>query len=91
MTLETLRQMPVGTLEKRSFTMESNCSKHEEFYFLVKCRANKYFIGFSEDGMYSSSIVSEEHMLKLINDEELSSGEAIDIYLSSPQLSCWID
>lgn len=90
MTIEALHQKPVGVLERRSFTMEARGSKYEEYYFLVKGKENKYFIGFSEDGNYCSRKVNEEYMLEMLNDEEMSGGEAMDIYMESLQLSCWM-
>jgi len=91
MTIEALRQKPVGVLEKRSFTMEAKGSKYEEHYFLVKGEGGKYFIGFSKDGNYCSRTVNEEYILELLNDEETSAEEAMDIYIQSPHLSCWMN
>jgi len=90
MTIEALRQNPIGVLERRSFTIKAKGSEYEEHYFLVKGKEGKYYIGFSENGGYCSSIVREEDMLELLNDEELSFREAMDIYMQSPQLSCWM-
>ena len=58
--------------------------------FLVKGPRNKYFISFSEDGTAGRSFVSEEMMLNMINDEVLSKQEALDIYVQTPQLNCWM-
>jgi len=90
MTIEELRQKPIGVLERRSFTIKAKGSVYEEHYSLVKGKDGKYYIGFSENGSYCSSIVREEDMLELLNDEELSFREAMDIYMQSPQLSCWM-
>lgn len=90
MTTKDLRQRPIGVLETRSFTIKVDDSEYEEYYSLVKGKDGKYFIGFSDDGSYCSSTVNEEDMVQLLNDEELSATEALDIYMQSPQLSCWM-
>ena len=90
MTIQELREKPTGWAEARSFTMKCDDSQFEEYYSLGKRDDGKYFIGFSDDGRYCSFIVSEEYMLMLINDERVSDAQAIDIYMQSPQLSCWL-
>ena len=90
MTVEALRQKPTGVLERRSLTINHDGKKYEEHYFLGKCENGMYFIGFSDDGNYCSNIVCEECMVKLINDKNHSDREAFDIYMISPQLSCWM-
>ena len=91
MTIETLQDQPIGVLESRIFTLNYTGHKHEEHYYLVKGHDSKYFIGFSTDGTYCSNIISEEYMLYLINSKDCSDKEALGIYITSPQLSCWID
>lgn len=91
MTIEALRQKPIGVLETRSFTLKHKDCEYEEDYCLVKGKDGKYFIGFSDDGSYCSERVSEKDMVQLLNDEELSNGWAWDIYMQSPHLSCWMD
>ena len=91
MTAEKLRQRPIGILEIRSFTINQNNHKFEEHYSLVKSKTGKYFIGFSDDGSYCSSVVSENEMVNLINNKNYSDREAIDIYMQSPNLSCCMD
>ena len=91
MTIEALRKKSTGVLESRSFTIKHNGHEYEEYYSLVKGNDGKYFIGFSDDGSYCSNTVCEEDMIHLINDTNYSDREAIDIYMQSPHLSCWID
>ena len=91
MTIEALRQKPIGVLESRTFTIKHNGQVYEEHYCLVKDKNGKYFIGFSDDGSYCSDTVCEEDMVHLINDKNYSDREAIDIYMQSPHLSCWMD
>lgn len=91
MTIQALRKKPVGVLETRSFTLKVDNCEYEEEYFLVKGKDGKYFIGFSDDGTYCSRRLREEEMAQLLNDEKLSAAEAIDIYMQSPHLSCWMD
>lgn len=91
MTAEELHQKPIGVLERRSFTIKRNGHDFEALYYLVKSKAGKYFIGFSDDGSYCSNVVSENDMVNLINNKNYSDREAIDIYLQSPHLSCCMD
>jgi len=91
MTIETLRQKPIGVLERRSFIIEHKGKKYEEHYSLVKGENGKYYIGFSDNGSYCSNTVCEKDMLRFMNDEKCSAGEAMDIYFQSPHLSCWMD
>ena len=90
MTIKELRQKPVGWSETRSFTIQRDNSESKEYYSLGKRKDGKYFVGFSDDGTYCSSIVSEKYMVELLNDENLSAQEAWDVYMQSPQLSCWM-
>ena len=90
MTIKELRLKPIGWSETRSFTMQHYDSECKEYYSLGKREDGKYFVGFSDDGSYCSSIVSEKYMIELINDENLSAQEALEIYMQSPQLSCWM-
>lgn len=91
MTIEALRQKSEGVLESRSFTLQHKGKEYEEHYYLVKGKEEKYYIGFSDDGSYCSNTVCEEDMVHLINDKNYSDREAIDIYIQSPHLSCWMD
>lgn len=91
MTIETLRQKNIGVLETRRFTIKVNDCDYEEDYFLVKGKDGNYFIGFIDDGSDCSRRVRETDMVQLLNDKELSDAEAIDIYMQSPHLSCWMD
>lgn len=91
MTLEALRQKPVGVLETRSFTFKYKEREYEEEYSLVKGKDGRYFIGFSDDGSYCSERVSEKDMVQLLNDKESSDRWAWEIYIQSPHLSCWMD
>lgn len=91
MTIEALRQKPVGVLESRSFTFQHKGKEYEESYYLVKGKAGKYYIGFSRDGSNCSNLVYEEEMVNLINNKEFSDNEAMDIYMLSPQMTCWMD
>ena len=91
MTIEALRQKPIGVLESRNFTLTNNGLEYEEQYYLVKGENGKYFVGFSEDGSCWSNPICEADMLELINNPNCSDSEAIDIYMMTPQLSCWID
>ena len=91
MTLEALRQKPVGVLETRSFTFKYKENEYEEEYSLGKWKDGKYFIGFSDDGSYCSERVSEQDMVQLLNDKESSDRWAWEIYMQSPHLSCWMD
>ena len=91
MTIEELRQKPIGVLEKRSFTLIVNDREYEENYFLAKGKDGVYFIGFSDDGSYCSRYGNEESIIRLLNNKELSDEEAFDIYMQSPHLSCWMD
>lgn len=90
MTTEKLQQKPIGVLETRSLTIKHNGHEYEEHYSLVKGKDGKYYIGFSDDGSYCSSTVNAEDMVQFFNDEKLSAAEALDIYMKSPQLSCWM-
>lgn len=69
MTTLALKHYPVGLLETRSFTLKVNDCEYEKHYSLVKGKNGKYFIGFSDDGSYCSSTVSEEVMVHLINNK----------------------
>lgn len=91
MTIETLRQKPEGVLESRSFTLQYKGKEYEETYYLVKGKLDKYYIGFSRNGSYCSNLVYAEEMVNFINNKELSDSEAMDIYMLSPQLTCWMD
>jgi len=91
MTLEALRQKPVGVLETRTFTFKYKESEYDEEYSLVKVKDGRYFIGFSDDGSYCSERVSEKEMVQLLNDKESSDRWAWEIYIQSPHLSCWMD
>ena len=91
MTIETLQQKPEGLLDIRSFTWRYKGKKYKENYYLVKGKSNKYYIGFSINGSYCSELVCAEEMVNLINNKELSDSEAMDIYMSMPQLTCWMD
>lgn len=91
MTIEDLRQKPVGVLEERSFFISYKGDEYEEHYFLGKLDNGEYFIGFSDDGCYCSHFVCEKDMVKMINNKALSDEEAYDIYFSDPHLSCWMD
>lgn len=91
MTIEDLRQKPVGVLEVRTLSIIHKGSEYEEPYFLGKLENGKYLICFSNDGCYCSKSVCEVDMLKMINDKEISNLIANDIYFLSPQLSCWMD
>lgn len=90
MTLELLRQKPIGVLECRKITINAKGLEDTSHYFLIKGKNNKYFIGFSEDASYCCRGITEKDMLELLNDEDLSFIEAMDIYMQSPHLSCWI-
>lgn len=90
MTIEALRKKPVGVLEHRSFTFKYDGQEYEEHYVLGK-RNSRYYIGFEEDGTVCSDIVSEEEMVNLLKDKEYSDREAMEIYMESPQLSCWME
>ena len=46
MTIEVLRQKPVGVLETRSFTIKYKEREYEEEYSFVKGKDGRYFIGF---------------------------------------------
>ena len=84
MTIEELRQKPVGVLETRSITLDES----EEYYFLGKKKDGKYFIAFSpQGGGYGSRNVIETDMVKLINNKYMSDNMACDIYFLCPQLS----
>lgn len=91
MTITELRKKPIGVLMTRSFTMKHNWNEYQETYFLGKCSSKLYFIGFSSDGYYCCQNVDEKTMAELINDEQLSSRFALDIFMLSPQLSCYLD
>lgn len=91
MTIEVLRQKHIGVLESRGFTIKHNGKEYKEHYTLAKGKNGKYFIGFSDDGSYCSNTVCEEDMVNLINDTNYSDREAIEIYMQSPHLSCWMD
>ena len=89
MTIEDLRNHPVGKIVKRVLEVKYQGTKHEATYYLGKSASN-YFIGFSEDGNYCSNLVSEEYMVKLLEDSKKSDEAAADIYFTSPQLCCWM-
>ena len=91
MTIESLRQKPVGVLEKRSIIIKHKGKEYEEHYYLGKLDGDRYFVGFSDDGCYCSQMVSENYMVHMINNKESSDEEACDIYFQDPHLSCWID
>ena len=91
MTKEELKKKKIGVIEERSFTIKYNNGEIEEHYYLVKKDNDRYFVSFSEDANYCSTKVSEEHMVELINNKEASNDVAVDIYMQSPQLNCWID
>ena len=100
MTIEELRQKPVGWLDKRVLKIKykSNSSSKrfkmtEEEYYLGKIegkRGDTYFIGFLETGFRYSNILTETEMLELINDNHKSNSYAMDVYLSHPELSEWL-
>lgn len=83
MTLAELKQAPVGVIETREFRYQDYVST----YFLAKQKDGSYTIGFSETGTYCAEYVSEELMVKLINDEEYSYRRVVDIYMTSPHLN----
>ena len=83
MTLAELKQAPVGVIETREFRYQDDVST----YFLAKQKDGSYTIGFSETGTYCAECVSEELMVKLINDEEYSYRWVFDIYMTSPHLN----
>ena len=91
MVREELQQKKLGVLECRTIVIKTNFSERKENYYLVNGTNNKYFISFSEDGTAGRSFFNEETMLKLLNDESLSTKEAFDIYSQTPQLNCWMD
>lgn len=91
MVIEELHQKEEGVLIQRNMVVKANGCEVEEIYYLVKGQCNKYFIGLSEDGTAGNCFVSEEMMLNMINDEELSRLAAFDIYVQRPQLSYWMD
>ena len=91
MTAEELRQHSLGVLATRSFFIEHEGNEYEEIYWLGKCEKDKYFIGFSEDGCYCSKFVCETDMLKMFNNENLSTSMASSIYFHEPNLSSWIN
>lgn len=90
MVIEELHQKKVGVILQRDIVVRANDGERKESYYLVKCSHKKYFIGFSEDGAEGRNFVSEDMMLNMINDEALSMQEAMDIYVQTPQLSCWM-
>ena len=90
MTIEELRQKPVGVLETRRFPLMHKGKKFEEEYYLVKDKDSKYYIGFSDDASYCSERVYENDMILLLNDEECSNMWAWEIYIRDPHLSCWM-
>lgn len=91
MTIEELRQKPVGVLEKRTFTFKYKKNEYEESFYLIKLQEGWYFIGFSDDASYCSERISEETMVLLLNDVEYSKTWAFDIYLQDSHLSCWMN
>lgn len=91
MTREDLKKKNIGVIEERSFTIKINDHEVKENYYLVKMENDKYFVSFSADANYCSTKVSEEHMAELINNKEASNDVALDIYMQSPQLNCWLD
>ena len=82
-TLEELRQRPIGVVETRCVEING---KQEEYY-LVKHAEDVYSIGFSEDGTYCSHTFGESTMLIRLNDRKSSDSEAIEIYVTDPHLS----
>ena len=90
MTVQELRNHPLGVIEERKIKVENKGVSDESTYYLGK-REKSYFLGFSEDGRYCSRTVTETVMLKLINNEITSNNLAFDIYASSPQLNCWMN
>ena len=92
MTVEELRRKPEGVLDVRTFTLKQ-VDGHDikEEYWLGKFSNEHYFIGFSEDGTDCSDLVSEEYMLKMMNDSKISDRAACEIYITDPHLSSWMD
>ena len=92
MTLEKLRQKPNGILAERYINSCYEEKEFKDYYWLVKDKDGKYYIGFSPDtGSYCANYVSEEDMVDLLNDTTYSNNRADLIYISSPELSCWMD
>lgn len=91
MTKEELKKMPVGIIEKRKLVTYGNGNKIEETYYLLKSKDNKYYVSFSESARSMSQCISEDYMLKAINDEDLSSNIALDIFAQDVHLNCMID
>ena len=86
MTLEELRQKPVGVLATREFIINSVC---KEEYYLVKVN-DEYFVSFLDSGEYYFHCISEKSMVEYMNDKELSDSAAFALYVETPQLSSWL-
>ena len=87
MTIDELRQKPPGVLDLRSIIIDEQGQKIESCYWLGKLNNGEYFIGFSETGSYCSYTATEECMLEMINNKDLSDIAAAEIYHESPHLS----
>ena len=87
MTIDELRQKPPGVLETRNIIINEQGNEFESYYWLGKLNDGEYFIGFSETGSYCSYIATEECMLEMINNKDLSDIAASEIYFESPHLS----
>ena len=83
MTLEELREKPIGILEKRHIEIDGV----QIDYYLGKLADNRYFLGYSEEGDYCSRGFGELTMLTRLNDRQSSDDEAIEIYVTDPHLS----
>ena len=91
MTKDELRRLPASIISKRKLVVGFEGKKHEETYYLLKKDNIKYYVSFSEDGSSLSQMITEDFMIKAINDEELSSNVALDIFAQDVHLYCMID
>lgn len=86
MTVEELRQKPVGVLATRKFTINRT---REQKYYLVKAE-DEYFVSFSATVDDYSHCVSAKDMVEYMNCKELSDNRAFALYIETPQLSWWL-